>query len=258
MRQLNEQLDRPDALTSRPATPPPAGFSPWAGGRGVLQGAFGLLSAVDRAGEAGLTRLASECGLPKTTAYRLLEQLVALNAVERCGGGYRMGPRMFRLGQEWQPHPGLRAAVREPVRRLVGATGATVGISALREGRTLVLNWTPGEDTALPPPRGGTVWPWFTAAGKVLVAGADRALPLDRLPASWPREAAAIRDRGVAFDREEVVPGVCCVAVPLYAADDAPVAALCVLTHPARNLERLADVVQRTGRAISSSLRVRF
>ncbi|MCM2423676.1 helix-turn-helix domain-containing protein [Streptomyces sp. RKAG293] len=255
MRQLNEPLNRPDAY--EPETGSLAHFSPWAGGRGVLQGAFGLLGAVDRAGEAGLTRLASECGLPKTTAYRLLEQLVALNAVERCHGGYRMGPRMFQLGQEWQPHPGLRAAVREPVRRLRGATGATVGISALREGRTLVLDWTPGEDTALPPPRSGTVWPWFTAAGKVLVAGADRALPLDRLPASWPREAAAIRARGAAFDREEVVPGVCCVAVPLYAADDVPVAALCVLTHPAQRLERLADVVQRTGKAISASLRVR-
>ncbi|MCZ4123093.1 IclR family transcriptional regulator [Streptomyces sp. H39-S7] len=255
MRQLEERLDRPEVST--PETGPSADLSRWAGGRGVLQGAFGLLGAVDRAGEAGLTRLASECGLPKTTAYRLLEQLVQLDAVERCRGGYRMGPRMFRLGQEWQPHPGLRAAVREPVRRLVGATGATVGVSALREGRTLVLNWTPGEDTALPPPRSGTVWPWYTAAGKVLVAGADRSLPLDRLPASWPREAAVIRDRGAAFDREEVVPGVCCVAVPLYTADDAPVAALCVLTHPAQHLERLADVVQRTGRAISASLRAR-
>ncbi|MEU3461060.1 helix-turn-helix domain-containing protein [Streptomyces sp. NPDC006733] len=240
-----------------PTAGPSGGLRPWANGRGVLQGAFGLLGAVDRAGEAGLTRLAAECGLPKTTAYRLLEQLVALNAVERCRGGYRMGPRMFRLGQEWQPHPGLRAAVRDPVRRLVGATGATVGISALREGQTLVLDWIPGEDTALPPPRGGTVWPWFTAAGKVLVAGTGHTLPLDRLPASWPREAERVRERGVAFDREEVVPGVCCVAVPLHAADRVPVAALCVLTRPAQHLERLADVVQRTGRAISASLRGR-
>lgn len=255
MRQLNEPLNQPAGYMSEGGTV--ATFAPWAGGRGVLQGAFGLLGAVDRAGEAGLTRLAAECGLPKTTAYRLLEQLVALNAVERCHGGYRMGPRMFQLGQEWQPHPGLRAAVREPVRRLMSATGTTVGISVLREGQTLVMDWTPGEDTALAPLRSGTVWPWFTAAGKVLVAGADPALPLDRLPASWPREAAAIRDRGAAFDREEVVAGVCCVAVPLYAAADVPVAALCVVTHPALHLERLADVVQRTGKAISTSLRVR-
>lgn len=76
------------------------------GGRSVLEGAFALLEAVERAVEAGPTRLASECGLPKTTAYRLLEQLADLGAVERCRGSYRVGLRMFRLGREWQPHPG--------------------------------------------------------------------------------------------------------------------------------------------------------
>lgn len=214
-----------------------------------------LLGAVDRVGEAGLTRLASECALPKTTAHRLLEQLVELGAVERYGRGYRMGARMFRLGHEWQPHPGLRSAAREPVRRLVRATGATVGISVLHEGQTMVLDWAPGETgEVLGPLRNGVLWPWFTAAGKVLVAGAVPGLPLDPLPASWQREAAAIRDRGAAFDREEVVPGVCCVAVPLLGAGGAPVASLCVLADPSHNLERLAGVAQQTGRAISATL----
>ncbi|MEU1167189.1 helix-turn-helix domain-containing protein, partial [Streptomyces sp. NPDC005921] len=80
----------------------------------MLEGAFALLGAVERAGEAGLTRLAAECGLPKTTTYRLLEQLVDLGAVERSRKGYRMGSRIFRLGQGWQPYPGRRAAAPWP------------------------------------------------------------------------------------------------------------------------------------------------
>lgn len=212
---------------------------------------------METAGEAGLTTLASQSGLPKTTAYRLLEQLVALGAVERCGAGYRMGPRMFLLGQGWQPHPRLWSAGREPVRRLVGATGATVGINVLRDGQTLVLAQVPGEAGSLAPPQNSMTWPWFTAAGKVLVAGARSALPLDPLPASWPREAAAIRERGAAFDREEVVAGVCCVAVPLYDAGGAPVASLSVIVDPSHHLERLAEIAQLTGRAISAGLRGR-
>ncbi|MEC4018788.1 IclR family transcriptional regulator [Streptomyces sp. H27-D2] len=232
------------------------GCPPWAGGRSVLEGAFGLLRALERAEEAGLSSLASECGLPKTTAHRLLEQLVGLGAVERCGGGYRLGPRMFRLGQGWQPYPGLRSVAREPVRRLVGATGATVGINVLWEGQTLVLNWASGEaNEVLGPLQNGVAWPWFTAAGKILVAAARPALPLGPMPGSWLRESAEIRERGVAYDREEVVTGVCCVAVPLYGTSGAPVASLCVLTDPSHNLERLADVAQRTGRAISAGLR---
>ncbi|NEA53366.1 IclR family transcriptional regulator [Streptomyces sp. SID13666] len=223
----------------------------------MLQGAFGLLEAVDRAGEARLTQLAAQSGLPKSTTYRLLEQLIELGAVQRCGSGYRMGPRMFRLGQEWQPHPGLRAAAREPVRRLAAVTSTTVGISVLWEGQTLVMHWASGGDNALAPPRRGTPLPWFTAAGKVLVSGAHPALPLDPLPAAWRREAAEIRDHGVAFDREEVTAGVCCVAVPLHSAGGVPVASLCVLTDPAQNLEHLADAVRLTGRAISAGLRGR-
>jgi DNA-binding IclR family transcriptional regulator len=228
-----------------------------AGGRSVLEGAFELLEAVERATEAGLTKLSSECRLPKTTAYRLLEQLVALGAVERRGAGYQMGPRMYRLGQGWQPHPLLRSASQEPVRRPVRATGATAGIAVLRKGQTLVLDWTPGE-AGLPAAVADNVsWPWFTASGKVLVAEARPDLPFGPLPASWRREAAAIRDRGVAYDREELVEGVSCVAVPLHGAGGAPVAALCVLTDPAHHLERLADVTQGAGMAISAGLRGR-
>ncbi|MFI9761102.1 IclR family transcriptional regulator [Streptomyces sp. NPDC051963] len=226
------------------------------GGRSVLEGAFGLLAAVEHAQVAGLTRLAADCGLPKTTAYRLLEQLVDLGAVERIDGGYRVGPRMFSLGQRWEPHPGLRPAAREPARRLAQVTGAMVGVSALWEGQTLVVDWAPSApDDTRDRLRDEVTWPWNTAAGKVLVAGAHPRLPLGPLPATWQREAEAIRDRGVAFDREELVAGVCCVAVPLTASGGSPVAALCVVTDPAHRLDRLADVVQRAGRTISARLR---
>ncbi|WP_055524602.1 IclR family transcriptional regulator [Streptomyces graminilatus] len=223
----------------------------------MLEGAFALLEAVERAVEAGPTRLASECGLPKTTAYRLLEQLADLGAVERCRGSYRVGLRIFSLGREWQPHPRLRSVAREPVRRLVETTGMTVGIAVLWRGETLMVEWSPGEAERPVLPRTGTTWPWFTAAGKALVAGAGPNPLLGPFPASWPQEAAAIRDRGVAFDREEVVSGVCCAAVPLLGADGAPVAALCVLTDPTHHLERLGEAARQTGQVISVGLRRR-
>ncbi|MFG1809548.1 IclR family transcriptional regulator [Streptomyces sp. NPDC049040] len=215
------------------------------------------MAALEEAGEAGLTRLASRSGLPKSTAYRLLEQLVELGAVQRRGACYRMGPRMFRLGQGWQPHPGLRQAAREPVRRLVAATGATVGVSVLWEGQTLVLDWAPGQDEALTPLLNGTSWPWYTAAGKVLTAWVPPTLPAGPMPATWAREAEEIRDRGSAFDREQIMPGVCCAAVPLRAGSGTVVGALCVLTAPSRRLEQLAEDARRTAAAISARLRGR-
>ncbi|MDC0768751.1 IclR family transcriptional regulator [Streptomyces sp. HD] len=223
------------------------------GGRSVLEGAFALLNAVQQDGGAGVTTLASACGLPKTTAYRLLDQLVELGAVERSAGRYRIGPGMFRLGHGWQPYPGLRSVAQRPLRRLAAATGMTVALAVLHQGQTLVLDRTTVADS-LRPPDDRQTWPWYTAAGKVLVAWAQPGLPLGPLPRNWPAEAGLIRECGAAYDREEVLEGVCCAAVPVYAADGVPVAALSVLTDPDHRLERLADTARRAASAITAEL----
>ncbi|HET9168098.1 MAG TPA: helix-turn-helix domain-containing protein [Actinospica sp.] len=226
-----------------------------AGGRSVLEGAFALLEALQRAGDAGLTRLAAESGLPKATAHRLLDQLVGLGAVARSGGRYRLGSQMFRLGRGWSPVPGLREAAKAPSLELARATGATVAICALHDGQPMAVSGISGEVEQLVPLRSGQLWPWRTAAGRLLVAGLPANTPLGALPAGWRRERAAILERAVVFDHEEVVAGVVCVAVPLNGPDGGMVAALTVLATPERRLPGLADAVVRAGRTVSARLR---
>ncbi|WP_316781788.1 IclR family transcriptional regulator [Streptomyces sasae] len=259
-------MHRPEWVTSPVSAPsriaPPASASsaglggalPAAAGRGVLEGAFALLNALQREQDAGVTALAAACGLPKTTAYRLLDQLVELGAVERSAGRYRIGPGMFRLGQGWQPHPGLRSAARKPLRRLTAVTGMTVALAVLHRGQTLVLDWTAAADAPRPLPDDRLVWPWYTAAGKVLAAWTRPGPAPGPLPRDWPQEAGRIRELGAAYDHEEVLEGVCCAAVPVYAADGAPVAALSVLTGPDHHLDRLADTARRAASAITAGL----
>ncbi|MFF4119443.1 helix-turn-helix domain-containing protein [Streptomyces sp. NPDC001714] len=243
--------------TGPPAPAPPTGpGGPLSGaaGRGVLEGAFALLYAVQQEQDAGVTALAEVCGLPKTTAYRLLDQLAELGAVERSAGRYRIGPGMFRLGHGWQPYPGLRPAARRPLRRLTAVTGATAALAVLHRGQTLVLDWTVPADAPCPLPDDRPVWPWYTAAGKVLAAWARPGPAPGPGPRSWPDEAARIRAAGAAYDHEEVLEGVCCAAVPVAAADGVPVAALCVLTGPGHHLERLADTARRAASAVTAGL----
>ncbi|MFB7504873.1 IclR family transcriptional regulator [Streptomyces broussonetiae] len=224
-------------------------------GRSVLEGAFALLESLADTDETGLAALAASSGLPKTTAYRLLDQLVALGAVERRGTCYRTGSRMFRLGRGWQPHPGLRAAAQEPLRQLAGATGASVCLCVLREGRTMAAAGIPGIVDELAPVRAGATWPWTTAAGRLLVATGPKALLTGPLPPSWKRQAAEIQQNGVALDREELIPGVCCVAVPVAPPRGEVVGALCAMVEPERDLRRLTHIVTRAGRAIGAGLR---
>ncbi|MFJ8313509.1 MULTISPECIES: IclR family transcriptional regulator [unclassified Streptomyces] len=224
-------------------------------GRGVLDGAFALLEALGEAEEAGLTALSASSGLPKATAYRLLEQLAELGAVEHRGCRYRIGSRLFRLGLGWQPHPRLRAAADTPIRQLAAATDASVAICVLREGRTLAAFGVPGMVDHLAPVRSGASWPWHTAAGKVLVAFSPPEAPLSSLPASWSRESSTIRETGVCLDREELITGVCCVAAPVTAQHGDIVGAVCAMTAPSQDITKMANAVQRAGRIVSAGLR---
>ncbi|MGY0064644.1 IclR family transcriptional regulator domain-containing protein [Streptomyces sp. LZ34] len=164
---------------------------------------------------------------------------------------------MFRLGLGWQPHPSMLALARRPAHELARATGATVGIFVLREGRALTAAAVPGEAEAFAPMRAGMAFPWMTAAGKVLVAGAPAGLPVDPPSRAWSQEAARIREAGFAVDREEVAEGVCCVAAPLRGHNGTAVAALCALVDPSRPLPSLTASVVRTSRVISAAMQGR-
>ncbi|WP_030754454.1 IclR family transcriptional regulator [Streptomyces griseus] len=203
-------------------------------GRGVLEGAFALLDALRRCGdEAGVTELALACGVPKGSAHRLLDQLVAVGAVERHGARYRVGPELYRLGQAWEPHPGLRLAARLPVQRLRAATGASVVLAVLREDQAIVVASAPGELEPLVPVRDGTAFRLDTAAGHAL---------------RGPLRGGAV------LDREDVMDGVCCAAFPVRGRDGRTVAALTALVPAGRPLDALAGAVADAGGALARAL----
>ncbi|WP_282692555.1 helix-turn-helix domain-containing protein [Streptomyces sp. CC208A] len=203
-------------------------------GRGVLEGAFALLGALRRCGdEAGVTELALACGVPKGSAHRLLDQLVTLGAVERHGSRYRVGPQLYRLGQGWEPHPGLRLAARPPVQRLRAATGASVVLAVLREDQALVVASAPGELEPLVPVRNGTAFRLDTAAGHAL---------------RGPLRGGAV------LDREDVMDGVCCAAFPVRGRDGRTVAALAAMVPSGRRLDVLAEAVAAAGAALGRAL----
>ncbi|WP_409492104.1 helix-turn-helix domain-containing protein [Amycolatopsis sp. cmx-11-12] len=107
--------------------------------RSVLDGAFTLLDALIRhKGEAGLTQLANSCSMPKSTAHRLLEQLTALEVVQRSENRYRVGAQAFRLGQSWQPYPRLLELARGQLRWLSAATRASSVFAVPCDGDMLV------------------------------------------------------------------------------------------------------------------------
>ncbi len=215
------------------------------GGRGVLEGAFALLEALnDRGGQAGLTQLVRATGLPKTTVHRLLEQLADLGAVERADRSYRIGSRVFRLGRFWQPE--LRDLAKEWLPVLSARMRVSLVLVVPREGRALVAAGAvlPSDDVSVWP---GSPLPPGTAAGRLLAA---------HYPALTEPDAGAleIRAAGYAAESETITAGLGCAAVGIRTPDGRVGAALAAVLPARRDPLSAVGGLASTARSFSAAL----
>ena len=91
----------------------------------TLHSAFVVLRALGRIQRhpVGVTRLAAETGIPKTTVHRLLEQLAEENIVQRDEGKWTFGSGLSELDVR---HSDLAGVARPWLRTMSLATGASI------------------------------------------------------------------------------------------------------------------------------------
>ncbi|WP_084655323.1 IclR family transcriptional regulator [Nocardia altamirensis] len=226
------------------------------GGRGVLEGAFALLEVLAHGDEKGLTELASDAGLPKATAYRLLNQLVVEGAVQRRSGRYQIGPRVYRLGQTWQPARLLRAASARPLGQLTAASDrGGFSLSVTDRGNTMLIGGIGREIDEIFPLRAGVLLPSGTAAEQVLAIGhPTTTAPEGFSLREWNRQVTLVRERGLAFDTDMSRFGLACVAAPVRGPSGEVVAALAGTLSELQRIPALAEAVLRAAGVVSANL----
>jgi len=206
--------------------------------------------------EVGVSELAAELGLHKSTVSRLIATLEARGLVRRAGERFAPGPELARLGSLAIRGLALVDLLRKPLARLAEETGETVNL-AVRRG-DLALNIHQVETSHLIGVRDwtGRAFPVHcTANGKVLLAFGDGGLPRE-LPAltEWTitdadeleEDLERTRERGYAVALEELELGLHAVAAPVLDGHGACVAAVSV-SAPSYRLpkERIAEVAAR-------------
>jgi IclR family KDG regulon transcriptional repressor len=214
--------------------------------RAAVDKAISLLTAFGAQSYTGLgvSELARRSGLSKSTAFRLLGMLERNGVVERIGSDYRLGQKLHELGTYvYAPdHDRVREVLTPFLADLYELTHETVHLAVLHGTDVVYINKLYGHRPVRSPSRlGGRVPAYCTGVGKVLLAydaeAADRTLaaPLRELtprtvtdPERLRRHLAQIRRDGIAFDDEEVLPGLTCVAAPVMGPHGLPVAALSV------------------------------
>jgi DNA-binding IclR family transcriptional regulator len=183
----------------------------------------------------GVSAIARRLGLPKSSVANICGTLVDTGLLRSAGAGFALGQRLAQLGAAYlagidqvqlfhEACATLDVARNETVQLAVLGDGLDVIYLARREGVFPVrLASTPGR--SLPAT--------CTATGKAMLAElppaelADRLAGVTELPRLTPksvgtvdaleRQLVEIRRTGRAFDREEVIEGVVCVAAAIPA-----------------------------------------
>lgn len=214
---------------------------------GSAERSLRLLALVAAEGRSlTLAELSQRLGLPKATAHRLCTQLLASGHLARDVDERRfgVGPVLRRLALDALNNGTVRGLRHEVLAALVAEVGETCNFTTLDGASVLYLD------------RVEAPWPWrltmdvgthvplhCTASGKLFLATlpapeqqallAQLPLPrmtantLTRLPA-LRSELAAIAEQGCSIDREEFIPGLVALAVPVTDAQGVVRAALAV------------------------------
>ncbi|GGL31048.1 IclR family transcriptional regulator [Phycicoccus endophyticus] len=182
-------------------------------------------------GEAGVTRLAGELGVHKSTASRLVAALERRRLVEQVQerGGYRLGVGILRLAGATNARLDLVSVARPVVRQLAAQTGETVNLAVLSGGAALYVDQVSGAANLSSYNWVGQHIPIHaTSNGKVLVSELEepeRSRTLGELtgytpatvtdPAVLADHLAQVRARGWALACDELDVGLTALAAPV-------------------------------------------
>lgn len=220
-----------------------------------------LARLADEGRALSLAELAHDLALPKATAHRLCNQLLATGFIARGLNDreFVVGPALRKLALDTLNHGTERGLRHEVLAELVAQVGETCNFTTLDGAQVLYLD------------RVEAPWPWrltldvgahvpmhCTASGKLflgLMAPGRRDALLAQLtlprvtdntlttPEALRAECAAIAEAGHALDREEFITGLVAIAVPVRDAQGQLRAALAV--HAPRARMSLDQAVQR-------------
>lgn len=239
----------------------------------VIERMMALLDALSRSETpSSLKQLALETGLHPSTAHRILAAMTTAGFVERRdGGAYRLGIRLLELGNLVRSRLDIRAAALPAMEALHRQLGESVNLG-IRQGDEIVYveRTSSGRSTVRAVHLVGARAPLHvTAVGKLYLAEDTREAVADYarrtgLPGLTPhsltdvaalgRELQKVRRQGVAFDNEEIEPGLRCIAAPVH--DDAGVlvAGLSVSAPAERHDPEWSTLVRQAAAAISATL----
>jgi DNA-binding IclR family transcriptional regulator len=227
--------------------------------------------------EYGVTELSKKLNLPKNNIFRLLATLEQRGLIEqnRSSGNYRLGLKIFEIGQVYRSRIGLLKHARPILEDLEAKCNETVYLGIMQEGMVVYVDMV---ETSCPvrivSKMGRRVPAYCTAIGKAQLAYET----IDELELIFEkvgfthRAKNTIQDKetllkelkevvrlGYAVDNEEYEEGVVCVGAPVFDYTKQVVAGICISAPKPRMTSmrieiELSSLVIEAGKEISRRL----
>jgi DNA-binding IclR family transcriptional regulator len=247
-------------------------------GAGAVQSvdrAVAILEILARDGEAGVTEVARELDVHKSTASRLLAALDRRELVtqDAARGRFRLGVGIVRLAGAASARLDVVQESRPVCRELAQQVGETVNLAILSGRDALYLDQAAGPAALSPHNWAGRRIPLHaTSDGKVLLAYLPEAEfaayltpPLARFTertvtavAEFPALLAEVRRRGFATAVDELEAGLTAIAAPVRDAESTVIASVSAsgpsFRIPAARIPALAAAVRRAADEVSRRL----
>lgn len=241
------------------------------GGIGATETTFDIIEELQASDGVGVSELAGEIGVSKSTVHNHLQTLQRRGYVIRKDGVYRLGLRFLQLGDTARQRHGLYHVAKQELDSLVEEVGERGQIMVEEAGAGIYIYQSLADRAVRTDSHIGTIVNLHaTAVGKAYLAHlpADkRTTILDNAELSnltpntiIDRERLEgqlddIRDRGYAFNDEERLVGMRAVGAPILTDDDDVLAAISV-SGPATRMngnwykEEIPELVVQAARLI--------
>ncbi|RFU64358.1 IclR family transcriptional regulator [Bacillus sp. V59.32b] len=227
-------------------------------------------------GGLGVTEIANQIDINKSSVYRILTTLVQYGYVEQDKetGRYKLGYKFLEISSKLLDSIDLRSEARPFLQELESFTNEVIHLVVYDQGEVVYIEKLEGNETLRMHSKVGKRAPMHcTSVGKAIIAHLPSSIVIDILDrkgmsvhtektitdkAEFLKELARVKQRGYALDLEENETGITCIAVPIFDHLGKAIAAVSVSGPTIRMTEeRLKELQTRMipiGKQISARL----
>jgi DNA-binding IclR family transcriptional regulator len=237
----------------------------------AVQTALDIIEYLQEVESAGVTELADEVDRSKGTVHSHLTTLVQNHYLTKEDDEYQLSLRYLDLGETVKSRLGSYDVIRDELDDLAAESGELAQFATEEHGHAVYLYKAHGENAVESASSiGKREYLHCISLGKAMLAylpqeRAEEIIDQNGLPRYTAQtitthdalfeELAQIRDRGYAFDNEEKIEGLKCVAAPVIGPDDRVLGALSVSGPSSRMTgerftEELPGMVSRSANVI--------